>query len=217
MRFRCIIWYCPRFLGVIPVQRADYLYITHPCAKYSRPKPLSFDLHVLGTPPAFVLSQDQTLRCSFSNFKFEPWRFVSLLHIRYNCQVTKPCAIDSRHTHTFQRTFAPQLRTWPDDKNAHQIWAFGDFKLKETQRLTSLSHFYGACNIPTPWTNVNSFFHFLSTLLLITFADSSLRWTEAPLKTSVFRMIWAVPTITPASSTNQFDIQNELVYFLMPQ
>ena len=63
MRSRCIIWYCPRFLGVIPVQRADYLYITHPCAKYSRPKPLSFDLHVLGTPPAFVLSQDQTLRC----------------------------------------------------------------------------------------------------------------------------------------------------------
>ena len=27
------------------------------------PKPtFSFDLHVLGTPPAFVLSQDQTLR-----------------------------------------------------------------------------------------------------------------------------------------------------------
>ncbi len=26
-----------------------------------RPKP-SFDLHVLGMPPAFVLSQDQTLR-----------------------------------------------------------------------------------------------------------------------------------------------------------
>ena len=29
----------------------------------------SFDLHVLGTPPAFVLSQDQTLHCNniFSN------------------------------------------------------------------------------------------------------------------------------------------------------
>ena len=71
MRFRCIIWYCPRFLEVIPVQRADYLYITHPCAKYSRPKPLSFDLHVLGTPPAFVLSQDQTLRCK-SLMLFDP-------------------------------------------------------------------------------------------------------------------------------------------------
>ena len=30
---------------------------------YSHPKvPYSFDLHVLGTPPAFILSQDQTLR-----------------------------------------------------------------------------------------------------------------------------------------------------------
>ena len=30
---------------------------------YSRPKaPKPFDLHVLGTPPAFILSQDQTLR-----------------------------------------------------------------------------------------------------------------------------------------------------------
>ena len=26
----------------------------------------SFDLHVLGTPPAFILSQDQTLIISFS-------------------------------------------------------------------------------------------------------------------------------------------------------
>jgi hypothetical protein len=26
------------------------------------PRKTSFDLHVLGTPPAFVLSQDQTLR-----------------------------------------------------------------------------------------------------------------------------------------------------------
>ena len=30
---------------------------------YSHPKvTFSFDLHVLGTPPAFVLSQDQTLQ-----------------------------------------------------------------------------------------------------------------------------------------------------------
>ena len=27
--------------------------------------PLPFDLHVLGTPPAFVLSQDQTLQVNF--------------------------------------------------------------------------------------------------------------------------------------------------------
>jgi hypothetical protein len=29
-------------------------------------KNTSFDLHVLGTPPAFILSQDQTLRNNFS-------------------------------------------------------------------------------------------------------------------------------------------------------
>ena len=37
----------------------DYLRVTHPFASDSE-EPL--DLHVLGTPPAFVLSQDQTLR-----------------------------------------------------------------------------------------------------------------------------------------------------------
>ena len=36
-----------------------YLCITHPFATLHRSE--AFDLHVLGTPPAFVLSQDQTL------------------------------------------------------------------------------------------------------------------------------------------------------------
>src|SRR5690606_26372219 len=39
--------------------------VTHPFAtrppQTRRPKVISFDLHVLSTPPAFVLSQDQTL------------------------------------------------------------------------------------------------------------------------------------------------------------
>ena len=38
----------------------DDLRVTHPCASGSE-EPL--DLHVLSMPPAFVLSQDQTLRC----------------------------------------------------------------------------------------------------------------------------------------------------------
>ena len=42
------------------VMGADNLRVTHPCASDSE-EPL--DLHVLGMPPAFVLSQDQTLRC----------------------------------------------------------------------------------------------------------------------------------------------------------
>ena len=39
--------------------------------KFNWPKPLSlktpFDLHVLGTPPAFILSQDQTLKINFES------------------------------------------------------------------------------------------------------------------------------------------------------
>ena len=37
--------------------------VTHPCATFDSPKKIyPFDLHVLSTPPAFVLSQDQTLQ-----------------------------------------------------------------------------------------------------------------------------------------------------------
>jgi hypothetical protein len=44
----------------IPVSRAGYLRVTHPFAADALLHPL--DLHVLGTPPAFILSQDQTLK-----------------------------------------------------------------------------------------------------------------------------------------------------------
>ena len=66
------------FPSVIPVLKAGCLRVTHPSAtKLSRSKlsntPL--DLHVLGTPPAFVLSQDQTLQiwcltCSLLFYRF---------------------------------------------------------------------------------------------------------------------------------------------------
>ncbi len=55
---------CRRFLAGIPHLRAGHPCLTHPSAT---PLPLllrgqarTFDLHVLGTPPAFILSQDQT-------------------------------------------------------------------------------------------------------------------------------------------------------------
>ena len=49
---------------VIPHSRAGCLRVTHPCATFHPGQALSFsfDLHVLSPPPAFVLSQDQTLR-----------------------------------------------------------------------------------------------------------------------------------------------------------
>ena len=46
-----------------PPPNGTFLFITHPCATLLTPEgAFSFDLHVLSTPPAFVLSQDQTLR-----------------------------------------------------------------------------------------------------------------------------------------------------------
>ncbi len=51
------------FRLVIPHQKADYPRVTHPCATSTHSEELSpFDLHVLGTPPAFALSQNQTLQ-----------------------------------------------------------------------------------------------------------------------------------------------------------
>ena len=51
---------CRRFLAGIPHQRVGYPRITHPSATPCPRKNRAFDLHVLGTPPAFILSQDQT-------------------------------------------------------------------------------------------------------------------------------------------------------------
>ena len=62
--FKHTIRYYPSFPMVIPVSRVSYLYITHPFATGVQVHP--FDLHVLGMPPALILSQDQTLNKSLS-------------------------------------------------------------------------------------------------------------------------------------------------------
>jgi hypothetical protein len=51
---------CRRFLAGIPHRRVDDPRVAHPSATPSRLRARAFDLHVLGTPPAFILSQDQT-------------------------------------------------------------------------------------------------------------------------------------------------------------
>ena len=51
---------CRRFLAGIPHQRVGHPCVTHPSATPSCRSKRAFDLHVLGTPPAFILSQDQT-------------------------------------------------------------------------------------------------------------------------------------------------------------
>ncbi len=51
--------YCPKFPWYIPQQRArSHALLTRPPLPLAR----ALDLHVLGLPPAFVLSQDQTLK-----------------------------------------------------------------------------------------------------------------------------------------------------------
>ena len=51
---------CPEPLGRFPR-------VTHPSATFHFRRSFSFDLHVLSLPPAFVLSQDQTLKFDSSN------------------------------------------------------------------------------------------------------------------------------------------------------
>ena len=52
--------YYPAVGPAIPRVSAGSSRVTHPFAGDGLPRPL--DLHVLSTPPAFVLSQDQTLQ-----------------------------------------------------------------------------------------------------------------------------------------------------------
>src|SRR3712207_4307009 len=54
--------YYPAVGPAIPRRRSCSSRVTHPSATEPELPPVPFDLHVLGTPPAFVLSQDQTLQ-----------------------------------------------------------------------------------------------------------------------------------------------------------
>ena len=54
--------YYQSFRTVIPLFGAGHQRVTHPFATKDVLLHPPFDLHGLGTPPAFILSQDQTLR-----------------------------------------------------------------------------------------------------------------------------------------------------------
>ena len=56
---------CPAFPPAIRPRGVGCIRVAHPSATLVPPKGhLPFDLHVLGLPLAFILSQDQTLRCT---------------------------------------------------------------------------------------------------------------------------------------------------------
>ncbi len=69
MRIRYTMEYYSSFPRAIFQKRVDCIRVTHPCATRHQKQAfmLPFDLHVLSLPLAFILSQDQTLRC---NYKF---------------------------------------------------------------------------------------------------------------------------------------------------
>ena len=66
---------------VVPVFGAGRLRVTHPSAALTsrRIQRIPLDLHVLGTPPAFILSHDQTLRI-FLYRGLSP-RFVNVIDV----------------------------------------------------------------------------------------------------------------------------------------
>ena len=54
----------PQFEGRLPTRYSPVRHFTLPASR-----DFSFDLHVLGTPPAFILSQDQTLQLNWKVLK----------------------------------------------------------------------------------------------------------------------------------------------------
>ena len=70
--------YYPRFPVAISLWKVGQVRVTHPSAApypASKKQGRSLDLHVLGAPPAFVLSRDQTLHEIF----FQPFGFFYMV------------------------------------------------------------------------------------------------------------------------------------------
>ena len=67
MRHCALMRFYQPFPAAIPLYEAGYPRVTHPSATNFEKQALHrpFDLHVLGAPPAFILSQDQTLMFDF--------------------------------------------------------------------------------------------------------------------------------------------------------
>ena len=73
-----VMGYYHPFPEAIPLSKAGCSRVTHPSATNLKEQAPSrpFDLHVLGVPPAFVLSQDQTL---YEVCILKPFGFIIIL------------------------------------------------------------------------------------------------------------------------------------------
>ena len=71
MRHCALMRFYQPFPAAIPLYEAGYPRVTHPSATNFEKQALHrpFDLHVLGAPPAFILSQDRTLRPKYMGFE----------------------------------------------------------------------------------------------------------------------------------------------------
>ena len=91
MRCCALMRYYQPFPAAIPLDGPGYPHVTHPSATKLQQESLRtstpiisvaapFDLHVLGTPPAFILSQDRTLDNNISRFHVYqfPFRFADI-------------------------------------------------------------------------------------------------------------------------------------------
>ena len=97
MRFCYLSGLSPRFQGLSRSSWAGCLRITHPFASISVQQAglLSIDLHVLGTPPAFILSQDQTLHLISSSIvtACRCLSCINLLTFVVSCNVSISCSV----------------------------------------------------------------------------------------------------------------------------
>ena len=106
---------------VIPPFGAGYLRVTHPFATLHGTKfteanmhRFPFDLHVLSTPPAFILSQDQTLRI------FAAVTSTSLLlpERKRSTTLLRKATSNSSLTRSQARTYPHYLRLRPNPEAA---------------------------------------------------------------------------------------------------
>ena len=119
---------CRRFLAGIPHLTVDHPRVTHPSATPCVRKHRTFDLHVLGTPPAFILSQDQTRHpvflykslngdlcfCLMASLLLSPFQVTSKSLTGCYCTliVFLPLFSCSRATLCFRILRASQLPVW---------------------------------------------------------------------------------------------------------
>ena len=91
MRYCALMRCYQSFPTAIPLYEAGYPRVTHPSATklfknlpklHQRITP--FDLHVLGTPPAFILSQDRTLTLICDEIHSNFLRLKSLRDFEFN-------------------------------------------------------------------------------------------------------------------------------------